>query len=63
MQVSGGVRNEGKMSEFNGIIGMLEREEVDIAGTDLFMTAQRIKVQGACIDGSVLNNFLRILDF
>ncbi|XP_023343162.1 glutamate receptor ionotropic, delta-1 isoform X2 [Eurytemora carolleeae] len=43
-KVSGGVRNKGKTSEFNGIIGMLEREEVDIAGADMFMTAQRIKV-------------------
>jgi len=61
LQVSGGVRNKGKTSEFNGIIGMLEREEVDIAGADMFMTAQRIKVQGTCIAEqylvSVLKNF------
>ncbi|XP_023328481.1 glutamate receptor ionotropic, kainate 2 [Eurytemora carolleeae] len=43
-KVEGGVRNKGKVSQFNGLIGMLERSEIDIALADLSLTFTRSEV-------------------
>lgn len=43
-QVPGGIKRKGKTSVFNGLIGMLERKEVDIAGSGLFVTFDRTQV-------------------
>ncbi len=40
-QVVGGVRVRDKVSTSDGLIGMLERGEVDIAITDLSLTLER----------------------
>ena len=50
VKVEGGVRNKGKVSEFNGLIGMLERSEIDIALADLSLTFTRSEV---CIFSTV----------
>ena len=44
VQVPGGVKRLGKTSENNGLIGMLERGEIDLALTDLSLTYPRTKV-------------------
>ncbi|XP_023322918.1 glutamate receptor ionotropic, kainate 2 isoform X2 [Eurytemora carolleeae] len=43
-KVPGGVINRGKVSQFNGLIGMLERGEIDVAVTDLSLTYARKQV-------------------
>ena len=43
-QVPKGVVNKGKVSQFNGLIGMLERGEIDVAVTDLSLTYSRNQV-------------------
>ena len=43
-QVTGGVINRGKISQFNGLIGMLERGEIDVAVADLTLTYSRNQV-------------------
>jgi len=44
VKVPGGVMNRGKISQFNGLIGMLERGEIDIAVADLTLTHSRNQV-------------------
>ena len=44
-QVPGGVKRLGKTSVFNGLIGMLERGEIDLAVTDLSLTYLRAQVR------------------
>ena len=41
----GGIRKNGKVSTHNGLMGMLEREEIDIALADLALTLQRAEVK------------------
>ncbi|XP_023343165.1 glutamate receptor 1 isoform X2 [Eurytemora carolleeae] len=51
-KVPGGVKYEGKTSLYNGLVGMLERGEVDVAVADLFVTLDRNQV--ADFGGSIL---------
>ncbi|XP_023346528.1 glutamate receptor 1 isoform X2 [Eurytemora carolleeae] len=51
-KVPGGIKHKGKTSVFNGLIGMLERKEVDIAGSGLFVTFDRTQI--ADFGGSIL---------
>ncbi len=45
VQVAGGVRGNKTNSTSDGLIGMLERGEVDIAITDLSLTLERAQVE------------------
>ena len=40
-QVAGGVKHRGQVSQFNGLIGMLERGEIDIAAAEIIDGIQR----------------------
>ena len=44
-QVKDGVYNKGKQSTNNGLIGMLERDEIDVALASLSLTFDRSKVE------------------
>ena len=44
VKVEGGMRHKGKTSQFNGLIGMLERSEIDVALADLSLTFTRSQV-------------------
>ena len=43
-QVVGGIKKRGKVSTHNGLIGMLERGEIDVALADLSFTYSRSQV-------------------
>ncbi|XP_023344678.1 glutamate receptor ionotropic, kainate 3 [Eurytemora carolleeae] len=43
-KVEGGMKHKGKTSQFNGLIGMLERSEIDVALSDLSLTFTRSQV-------------------
>ncbi|XP_023343158.1 uncharacterized protein LOC111712700 [Eurytemora carolleeae] len=51
-RVKEGVRIGGRKSHYNGLIGMIEREEIDIALTDIALTADRNQV--ASFGGTML---------
>ena len=44
VKVEGGMKHKGKTSQFNGLIGMLERSEIDVALSDLSLTFTRSQV-------------------
>ena len=60
IQVEGGVRNKGKVSQFNGLIGMLERSEIDIALADLSLTFTRSEVCSARVHVLQIVNVLHV---
>ena len=43
-KVAGGIKRRGRRSQFNGLIGMLERGEIDVAVSDLGLSYARSKV-------------------